>query len=345
MATEKFSRPLAPGPLFAVGIWRSGTSLLYALLNQHPEIALLYEGDLPLVRTFFYPVLRHFWKDRWEFWNGAIHRHQLSPATLPAAPHSSIEATTLVYRQFASSRGAIIWGDKSPTYFDELLRLAQDFPQARFLIIWRNPLGFSRSIINAAAAADGVWFRRPGTLHRALFGSRQMYRHAAELKRRGRLVHEVHFEALTANPEPVLRGICRFLEIEFVPQMLSLKDADRSAIMEGKHHQMVKSEKIAAGAERPEVLPPAWKAKIERYIRLWKRQTDGAWPLYPAQPPAGGDLPTPSEQLKDRVLYRLLRWSDSLVLFLYSVAPIHMLQNYRARKKQRALQAESAVRK
>jgi len=30
-------------PVFVVGVFRSGTSLLYSLLNQHPEIGLMYE--------------------------------------------------------------------------------------------------------------------------------------------------------------------------------------------------------------------------------------------------------------------------------------------------------------
>ena len=34
------------GPLFVVGMWRSGTSLFYALFNQHPQIGLMYESDM-----------------------------------------------------------------------------------------------------------------------------------------------------------------------------------------------------------------------------------------------------------------------------------------------------------
>ena len=45
---------LAPGPLFVVSMWRSGASLLYALLNKHPQVALTYEADLWLLRSVFH---------------------------------------------------------------------------------------------------------------------------------------------------------------------------------------------------------------------------------------------------------------------------------------------------
>ncbi|PYX45967.1 MAG: hypothetical protein DMG79_17915 [Acidobacteria bacterium] len=38
---QRSTGPMSAGPLFVVGMWRSGTSLLYALLNQHPEIGLM----------------------------------------------------------------------------------------------------------------------------------------------------------------------------------------------------------------------------------------------------------------------------------------------------------------
>src|ERR1700737_195615 len=51
-----------PWPLFVVGVARSGTSLLYALLNQHPQIAILFEGSLPFLRTLFrVPWARSDW--------------------------------------------------------------------------------------------------------------------------------------------------------------------------------------------------------------------------------------------------------------------------------------------
>lgn len=333
------SEELSPGPLFAVGIWRSGTSLLYALLNQHPQIALLYEGDLPLVHSFFWPGVRSNWRRRWDFWNAAIQRHNMQEFSLPTAPADAYEATGLVYRQFAAAKQACIWGDKSPTYFDELLFLHKHFPNARFLIIWRSPLGFFRSIVRAAPGDD--WFRRRGTLERSLLGYRRMKLQADELIRRGVPVHQVHYEELTREPEPVLRSICSFLGLSFEPRMLSLADADRSAIMEGQHHSKVKGDRIVSTTEVQEVLSPQWKSKIERYLRLWKQQSSGSWPVYPQQI-AEGPLPSSFEQLRDKVLYRLFRSFDSVVLIIYSFAPISILHNYRELKRRRDVKAQAS---
>ena len=68
-------------PIFVTGVWRCGATLLYLLLNQHPDIALLYESDLPVLwPTFFTPWGRKTWVDKWEYWNSSISRHDFEPA-------------------------------------------------------------------------------------------------------------------------------------------------------------------------------------------------------------------------------------------------------------------------
>src|SRR5262245_56342443 len=57
---------LAPGPLFIVAMWRGGSSLLYALLNKHPQVALTFEADLWRMRSVFYKPARYCdWAARW----------------------------------------------------------------------------------------------------------------------------------------------------------------------------------------------------------------------------------------------------------------------------------------
>ena len=80
---------LNEGPVFVVGVWRSGTSLLHALLNQHPEIGLMYEAELPLLSSLFLGGRsKSDWPERWEFWNNALSRHGLDPAGI--APASTL---------------------------------------------------------------------------------------------------------------------------------------------------------------------------------------------------------------------------------------------------------------
>jgi hypothetical protein len=332
------SNSQAPGPFFAVGVWRSGTSLLHALLNQHPQIALLYEGDLPLLGPFFRaPGGRQAWPKRWDFWNGGLRRHQLDAAAFPKNLRDENMATRAVYQLFAARKGARIWGEKSPTFYAELLRLARSFPDARFLIIWRNPAEILDSMYRAAEGGS-LWFRKRGMPLRALIGCREMKRQRDELVRRGIPLLEIDYDQLTSDPESVMRGVCGFLDIPFDSRMTSLAGADRSSVPDGQHHAKVKSREIERAEKTKSALPPELAAKAGRYVNLWRKQTNGEWPRVgvrvDAQDP--GAIPSWVEQAYDATTFRLLRGFDALVLLLYSVAPISLLQGYRDRKRRAA---------
>ena len=126
----------SPGPIFVVGIWRSGTSLLYTLLNQHPRIALTYESDLFLLRSLFRRgESKPDWLERWEFWNNGLTRHSIDASKLAGRMADYPTAATEVWKQYA--KGAV-YGDKSPNYFDSMQSLAREFPNARFIVIWSD---------------------------------------------------------------------------------------------------------------------------------------------------------------------------------------------------------------
>ena len=61
-----------------MGVFRSGTSLLYSLLNRHPRISLMYECNVWDFPSFC--QWRRFdgdWLARQEFFNQALSRHRL----------------------------------------------------------------------------------------------------------------------------------------------------------------------------------------------------------------------------------------------------------------------------
>jgi Sulfotransferase family len=142
-------------------MWRSGSSLLYALLNKHPKVGLMYEADLILLRSVFFKSRRFCdWAQRWQFWDKAFTRHNLDPDEFARKGIGDFPtAFAAVHTEFAKRKGATIWGDKSPNYYDRLRYLAGIFPQAKFIIVWRDPLGTANSIARAAATGNHYFNR------------------------------------------------------------------------------------------------------------------------------------------------------------------------------------------
>jgi Sulfotransferase family len=320
------------GPLFVIGMWRSGTSLLYALLNQHPQIALLYEGDLPLLWPLFLRGrAKQDWPERWQFWNSGPERHRLQLEDLPRRVVGLSEACLAAWKQYA---GSAIGGCKSPNYFDMLPELGAQFPQARFIVIWRKPVEICRSIVRAGATDS--FFAQRGMILRALWGLYDMRMGIKGLRRKGMSIFEIDYDTLVNDPESVTAGVCRLLELPHHPGMLSLQHADRSAIYEGFHHDMVKSEQIKAKKEeQEEVLSSRLVRKIERYTAFLEAQTGRQLAVHDngaSAPKAWFVL----ERFVDRVMYRMFRMFDQAVAFIYCFAPLWLLRKYRAAKARRA---------
>jgi hypothetical protein len=333
-SAERNSQGPADGPLFVVGLPRSGTSLLYALLNQHPQIALLYEGDLPALWPLFLTRRsKSQWRERWNFWNGSIERHQIDSSRIPSDVADIRTATEIAYKQYAQKKNASIWGCKTPNQYDSLVRLAALFPSARFLMIRRDPADICRSIIRASK--DSAHFEHKGLTHRALLGCYRLEVERDRLLQRGVPVHVLQYEDLIRTPEDELKKICCFLGIPFHSSMASLENADRSAVMKGAHNTLVRGERIVASRKQPEVLPVTFRRKIERYKNYW-RQKHLDWAMTLS---VESDLTEPSwlERAYDEFLYRLLRTWDLVVVFVYCFGPVKLLTTYRVWKSNRYL--------
>ncbi len=316
-----------------VGVWRSGTSLLYSLLNQHPDIGLLYEGELPLLSPLFWAGHGRGWVDKWELWNQAPSRHKMTAATVAANLHGLRRTCESVYKAHAFRKNASIWGDKIPSFHDRLPYLAGLFPNTRFILIWRSPLGICSSI--SRAARTSAWNAKWGLKLRALMGVEEMRKGRDLLLARGVSVHDVSFDDLTTDPEATLRVICNFLEIRYVPEMALLDRADRSAIYTGEHHHLVKSTNVENLTDRSEALLPEFKRKVERYMVLWRRVYGADWPPVSRAPEDELTEPSFSERVLDRTLYFALRISDSLVVFAFCFVPVRVWKAYRRYKAKR----------
>ncbi len=324
----------ASGPLFVVSMWRSGSSLLYALLNKHPEVGLMYEADLMLLRSVFLKPRGHRdWARRWQFWNEAFSRHGMDADEFESKGKDFSSAFEAAHSGYAQRKGASIWGDKSPNYYDRLREMAESFPDARFIIVWRDPLETVNSILRAAQSGNS-YFRRRGSALRGLIGCGVFKEQTDWLRANGRAVLEISYEDLVSETVAVLREVCRFLNIKYSDELATLEGADRSAIYAGQHHSLVKGNAIVAGP-RPMVVDTELRAKVDRYVRYWKQKYDGAWP--PFHRFEGLDVATAgfAERTFDEMGYRILRGWDRFTAFCFSVAPISLLARYRSRKSRK----------
>jgi Sulfotransferase family len=316
-------------PLFVLSLYRSGSSLLYTLLNQHSQICLLYEGDLPILDLFLWGQFRNGnWRQRWEFWNQGPSRHGVALESMPSQVSDIWEATRIVYQSVARRKGATIWGEKSPRWYESPLRTAEKFPDARFIFLWRDMHSVMGSVARAAETEPSFrkFVSRPATL---LLGNERLKQACDALKARGRLVYEVNYEDLTANTSECMRHVCQFLDVPFEERMASLEGGDRSAIRPGEIHKLVRSDRIVGQRKQAEDLPAEVQAKIGRYICYWKQRSNGAWPKYPVE--LGKDTRSVSwlELWRDRTADegRML-WDKAFTILLHQIRPLVYPKKY-----------------
>lgn len=217
------------GPIFIVGMPRSGTKLLRDLLNYHSLVGIT--ANESHVLPYFYqnagkytPLSQaqnfdHFYKD---FTNTIFFQR------LTANGHFSLNKSAWAdavqswqfsgvieafYRLYARQQNKTIWGDKTPSYLLHMPLLKSLFPGAKFIHIIRDVRDYCLSIKKA-------W-------NKNMYRAAQRWHDSIIKCRRDAAAHigadylEVTYEALSNDPEKILRQICRFLAIPFENAMTS----------------------------------------------------------------------------------------------------------------------------
>lgn len=215
------------GPVYVAGLERSGTSLAYALLASHPNIAMTRRTNL----------WRHFYgrygdlgqPDNLERCLDTMRRYKrLVVLDLDferlrddflAGERSYARLFSLLEGQVADRKGRPRWGDKSlhtEHYADEIFAA---WPGAVILHMMRDP----RDRFASSYARWGV--RRGGVGA----GSAE-WLSSARIARRNQKLHPDHYlivryESLASEPEASLRDICAFIGEPYVDAMLAMDGA------------------------------------------------------------------------------------------------------------------------
>lgn len=217
------------GPVFVAGLERSGTSLMYALLASHPEIAMTRRTNL---WTHFFGQYGDLADDaNLDRCLGMMRRYrrlvildidwERLRSDFVAGARTYPRLFDLLEMQVAHRLGKRRWGDKSlntERYADHLLAA---YPGARVLHMIRDPRDrFASSLTRWKVRRGGVG---AGTAE-WLASARLAEHHSRRAPDRYMVVR---YESLVSDPEGMLRAICGFIGEDYTPAMLSMDGASR----------------------------------------------------------------------------------------------------------------------
>jgi hypothetical protein len=213
------------GPIFVAGVERSGTSLMYALLATHPNVAMTRRTNL---WRYFYGQFGDLGEDqnldrlievarRYKRlaklsidWEGLRRDFVETPRTYPWL-------FELIERQYADRMGKPRWGDKSlltERYADSIVAA---YPGARMIHVIRDPR-------DRYASVQKRWGRRRGGVGMGV----AEWAFSASMAERNAETHPgaymvVRYEDLVSDPAAITEKVCGFIGEPYLPEMLTLK--------------------------------------------------------------------------------------------------------------------------
>lgn len=224
------------GPLFIVGMPRSGTKLIRGLLNGHSRI------NVSMHETEFLP----FWIKNWDRYGDLSSDKGFASFygktnSIPYFRSIKVDAKTFQSEWFAqcssftaagvfdalmrvrtgaSEESSVIWADKSPSYINHLDLIKQNFPNARFLHIVRD----ARDQANSCHKA---WRKQHvRTAQRWVDGNSRAKQSDVATTTDYMLIH---YEEVIGHTENVLLKCCEFLSLPYEEGMLT-----KATLIEGR---------------------------------------------------------------------------------------------------------------
>ena len=223
-------------PVFMIGVERSGTTLVMAMLGCHPRIAVpevvwYYSRFRPYLHTYGDLANEDNFRTlasemvlglKTPFWGMDVNVRTIVDEIISEVRERSFAGIyCAMFEHYAREAGGKPrWGEKTPYNLFFIKEILEDFPNAQFIYITRDGRDSCVDYIESAfgptnifCAAD-IWrvcqnFVKPW--REKLFAEQWM---------------DVQYEMLVREPEQVLREICEFLGEEYSPAMLEFHNTD-----------------------------------------------------------------------------------------------------------------------
>jgi Sulfotransferase family len=232
--------PFAQRAAFIAGPAKSGTTLLVALLDNHPELLVF-----PQETAYFPTVLTKYGKrgrraqfdyltkeslanvlfggpPRWgkqEYQNfptrqflEVFERAAFDPA------NADKDLLVLMIESYAAVRGIALegikrWVEKTPANRNYVSSIFERFPEAKLLVTLRDP----RALLAAQIALEKTRQTRRFSVFYVIAHWRAAARLAGRIERGEVLGLLVQYENLTRDPVSSMRRVCQYLDVSFDP--------------------------------------------------------------------------------------------------------------------------------
>lgn len=265
-------RQAPPGPApFVCGVTRSGTTLLRLMLDAHPELAIPGE-------THWVPkLIRRIEQRRMsadeiaDFIVGSKRwpDFHLDPDALRARLReldhvNAADAIRAFYRLYSEREGKTRYGDKTPGYVREMLRLQRVLPEARFVHIIRDGRDVALSHLRMN------W--GPETYEESAQLWVERITKARRMAPKVRHYMEVHFEDLVRDTEGVLRKVCDFIELDYDPVMLRYHERAEQRLREKARDLPRRNRPVQTAEARMESHRLAKEPPREDRLGMWRER-------------------------------------------------------------------------
>ncbi len=284
------TRPPAP---FVVGVTRSGTTLLRLMLDAHRDMAVPPETHFvtdvlaafkqgPVSAEGFVEIVTSHrrWRDF------GLRPEDLEARVGALAPLTAGEGLRAFYTLYADQAGKSRWGDKTPGYLRRMKAIGRALPEARFVHLIRD----GRDV---AVSITGLHFG-PDTVRDAAARWAKRIRVAREQAQRVDHYLEVRYEDLILDPEPTLRRICDYVELEWDERMLDYHERAPARLAEitrdlpRSAERSVEADEVIPAAQRVSIHELASRPPQSDRVGRWRTEMSAADRAAFAQ--AAGDL-------------------------------------------------------
>lgn len=218
--TERFvptsAAPTSRSPIFIGGQRRSGTTLMRACLDRHPNIVAL-----PETHFFQHVKFRSFFKQLRTEYATLFDQMQIGGREMNLAVAAFIDA---LFRPQATAAGAQRWLEKSPENIRRIRYLFRLFPDAQFIHMIRDPRDTLASMKQQAATHKPYWSKFTaevtGPEWVTCIESGEPWRKLSVN------YIEIRYEHFVDEPEHVLREVLEFLREPWTDRVLQTSPRD-----------------------------------------------------------------------------------------------------------------------